>query len=106
MEAQRETRQSETSEEEKKETRPSETGEEKKETLRVEAFSDGVFAIAITLLVLDLKPAIDRSLSGENNLYLAFFHQWPTLLAFVTSFAAIGIMWLNHHRLFNLITRS
>lgn len=111
MEAQRKARQNEISEEEKIETRQSETAEEKKETQRVEAFSDGVFAIAITLLVLDLKPAIDNALDPNGhlraeNLYIAFYLKLPTFLAFITSFAAIGIMWLNHHRLFNLITRS
>jgi uncharacterized membrane protein len=81
----------------------------KKETQRIEAFSDGVYAIAITLLVLDLKPAIDKALpepAAHNSLFGAMLLQWPLLAAFVTSFATIGIMWLNHHRLFNIITRS
>jgi uncharacterized membrane protein len=99
--------------EDKIETSRSEQLEEKKETQRIEAFSDGIFSIAITLLVLDLKPAIDRSLNADPkttdyaaNLFIAMLNQWPTLLAFITSFATIGIMWINHHRLFNLITRS
>ncbi len=82
--------------------------DEKKETTRVEAFSDGVFAIAITLLVLDLKPAVERGLASrpeEVSLFGAMWQQWPVFLAFLVSFATIGIMWLNHHRLFNLITR-
>jgi len=81
--------------------------EEKKETGRVEAFSDGVFAIAITLLVLDLKPAVDRWLEvhERDTLFEAMWGQWPVFLAFLISFALIGIMWLNHHRLFNLIRR-
>ncbi len=81
--------------------------DEKKETTRVEAFSDGVFAIAITLLVLELKPAIDHVLEGhpEIGLFGAMWEQWPIFLAFVISFATLGIMWLNHHRLFNLIIR-
>lgn len=70
--------------------------DEAKETGRVEAFSDGVFAVAITLLVLNIQPPslstpqffVDSAL-GE---YLR--HQWPMLLAFVTSFATIGIMWI------------
>ncbi len=79
----------------------------KKETQRIEAFSDGVYAIAITLLVLELKPAIDKALPDANySLFGAMLLQWPLLAAFVTSFATIGIMWLNHHRLFNIITRS
>ncbi len=75
-----------------------------KGTGRIEAFSDGVFAVAITLLVLGLQPPHD--LLDEQALWNALLAQWPMLLAFVTSFATIGIMWVNHHRLFNLIKRS
>ena len=73
-----------------------------KETARLEAFSDGVFAIAITLLVLEMKvpPA------AGHDLWRRLLAQWPSYFAFVTSFATIGIMWLNHHRLFNLIGRT
>lgn len=72
------------------------------ETARIEAFSDGVFAIAITLLILDLHVPQP----GSSRLAPALVHQWPTYLAFVISFAFIGIMWVNHHRLFNHIRRS
>jgi TMEM175 potassium channel family protein len=72
--------------------------QQEKETARVEAFSDGVFAIAITLLVLELKiPHSDAPLAGQ------LWNQWPSYAAFLTSFATIGIMWLNHHRLFSLV---
>ena len=72
------------------------------ETARVEAFSDGVFAIAITLLILNLKVP-----SGPaGNLGAALARQWPTYAAFLISYAFIGIMWVNHHRLFNHIRRS
>jgi uncharacterized membrane protein len=72
------------------------------ETGRIEAFSDGVFAIAITLLVLELKvPTI-----GNVRLSSALLRQWPSYAAFSLSFAFIGIMWVNHHRLFTHITRS
>jgi uncharacterized membrane protein len=77
--------------------------EELKETGRIEAFSDGVFAVAITLLVLNLqvpKPPPSNGLLGWLGL------QWPAYLAFVTSFAIVGVMWINHHRMFTLITRS
>jgi uncharacterized membrane protein len=77
--------------------------ETSKETGRVEAFSDGVFAIAITLLVLDIKVPPDAS-DGSRLLHALLF-QWPSYLAFVISFATIGIMWINHHRLFTLIRR-
>ena len=72
------------------------------ETARVEAFSDGVFAIAITLLVLEIRvpPSSDRRLVAE------LLHLWPSYLAFLASFMTIGIMWLNHHRLFTLIKKS
>ena len=74
------------------------------ETNRIEAFSDGVFAIAITLLVLDLK--IPRDTSGGARLSQLLFAQWPAYLAFLTSFATILIMWINHHRIFTLVARS
>ncbi|MFJ8153439.1 TMEM175 family protein [Streptomyces sp. NPDC094468] len=65
------------------------------ESGRVEAFSDGVLAIAITLLVLDLRaPEEQRSFAG------ALLHQWPTYLAYLASFAYIGVIWVNHHHLF------
>ena len=74
-----------------------------KETQRTEAFSDGVFAIAITLLVLELK--VPHDLHGDALLH-ALGAQWVTYFAFFVSFATIGVMWVNHHRLFNLIRRS
>src|SRR5712691_544451 len=75
-----------------------------KETGRLEAFSDGVFAVAITLLILNIQPP-PKSL--EDGPLLEFLRkQWPMLLAFVTSFATVGIMWINHHRLFNHIKRT
>jgi len=73
-----------------------------KETARIEAFSDGVFAIAITLLILEVKiPG-----AGTANLAWQLIRQWPSYVAFVISFAFIGIMWINHHRLFTHIKRS
>ena len=78
---------------------------EEKETGRLEAFSDGVFAVAITLLVLNIKPPPDDVLSS-GNFWLFLRGQLPALIAFVTSFATIGIMWINHHRLFNYIKRT
>ncbi|MBS1910437.1 MAG: DUF1211 domain-containing protein [Bacteroidetes bacterium] len=72
------------------------------ETGRVEAFSDGVFAIAITLLVLDLK--VPREIA-DGHLTEELLHLWPSYLAFLASFLTIGVMWINHHRLFTLIKR-
>ena len=71
----------------------------------MEAFSDGVFAVAITLLVLDIHvPPLDRLPPG--GLGPALLALWPTLLAYVTSFATILITWLNHDRLFEQIRRK
>ena len=76
-----------------------------KETDRVEAFSDGVFAVAITLLALDIHvPRLDGLPHG--GLGPALLALWPTLLAYVTSFATILITWLNHDRLFEQIRRK
>ncbi len=79
--------------------------EESQETGRIEAFSDGVFAIAITLLILDRKVPPRASGRPDERAH-ALLVQWPNYLAYLTSFLTIGVMWMNHHRLFNLIRRS
>jgi uncharacterized membrane protein len=61
---------------------------------RLEAFSDGVIAVAITLLVLDLKVPPPGSRGGLGH---ALADMWPSYLAYVTSFLTIGIIWINHH---------
>ena len=78
---------------------------EEKETGRVEAFSDGVFGIAITLLVLDLKVPRAESLPPGVGLWEYLIGQWPVFLAYLVSFCTILIMWTSHHRLFNHIRR-
>ncbi|HEY3344060.1 MAG TPA: TMEM175 family protein [Anaerolineaceae bacterium] len=75
--------------------------DDEKSTTRLEAFSDGVFAIAITLLVLNIQ--VPRDLPPGTRLTDELLRQWPVFLGFLTSFATIGIMWINHHRMFNLI---
>jgi len=76
-----------------------------KETGRVEAFSDGVFAIAITLLVLEIKvPKLPHD-SSPSELAQALLDLWPSYLSFLLSFFAILIMWINHHGLFNMARR-
>ena len=65
----------------------------------MEAFSDGVFAIAITLLVLDIKIPSD----AVHDLWRAFADEWPAYLAYVTSFLAIGAVWMQHHGLFSCL---
>jgi uncharacterized membrane protein len=72
------------------------------ETSRIEAFSDGVFAIAITLLVLELKVPDTR----HGSLGLSLLRSWPSYLSFLMSFMFIGVMWINHHRLFTYIRLS
>ncbi len=83
---------------------------ENKETGRLEAFSDGVFAVAITLLVLNVRiPGIDLPLDklpDDAHLWPQLLGEWPMLAAYATSFATIGIMWINHHRLFAHIKRT
>jgi len=71
-------------------------------TARLEAFSDGVFAIACTLLVLEL--GVERPL--RHSLGHELLHLWPSYLAYATSFLTIGIMWVNHHACFERIGRA
>ena len=70
------------------------------ETNRLEAFSDGVFAIAITLLVLEIKVPPGESLG------LGLLHLWPSYLAYAISFIVIGAIWINHHAMFDWIVRA
>jgi uncharacterized membrane protein len=80
--------------------------EDEKETGRIEAFSDGVFSIAITLLVLNMKVPTAASMSGKRTLLIALLDQWPVFLSYVLSFLTVLIMWMNHHKLFRHIRRS
>jgi TMEM175 potassium channel family protein len=66
---------------------------------RTEAFSDGVFAIAITLLIIEVRPPH----SGAGDLAGDLANQWPSYSAYVVSFAIIGIIWVNHHDIFERI---
>jgi uncharacterized membrane protein len=75
---------------------------ETSETGRVEAFSDGVFAIAITLLIIEVHVP-GRAHAGELGHEL--LRLWPSYLGYLTSFLTIGVMWLNHHYVFGLIDR-
>jgi uncharacterized membrane protein len=70
-------------------------------TQRLEAFSDGVIAIAITLLVLNIKVPNARS----GQLLDSLANQWPSYVAFVLSFVVIGIMWVSHHSMFERIAQ-
>lgn len=75
--------------------------DEAKETARVEAFSDGVFAIAMTLLVLELRLPVALT----KDLWHSLVDLAPKYLAFALSFTTILIMWVNHHGLFRKIRR-
>jgi uncharacterized membrane protein len=72
-------------------------------TGRLEAFSDGVFAVAITLLVLDIHPPAGAETS--SGLFRALGDLWPHYAAYAVSFLVIGIVWVNHHAVLELIAR-
>jgi uncharacterized membrane protein len=82
---------------------------EPKETGRIEAFSDGVFAIATTLLILEIKvPTLaenGQAIETGNQLIQGLLNEWPSYVAYLTGFLSIVVMWLNLHRLFTLIKR-
>jgi len=70
-------------------------------TNRLEAFSDGVFAVAITFLVFNIAvPTV-----GNGRLWRALLDQWPHYAAYAVSFLVIGIIWINHHGIFHRIAR-
>jgi uncharacterized membrane protein len=69
---------------------------------RMEAFSDGVLAIVITLLILDIKVPVGQ----HGRLGHALAEQWPQYIAYLASFFIIGIIWLNHHATVNLLART
>jgi uncharacterized membrane protein len=72
------------------------------DTARIEAFSDGVFAIAITLLIIEVHvPAREHAETLGHEL----LRIWPSYLGYLTSFLTIGVMWINHHYVFELIDR-
>lgn len=70
---------------------------------RLEAFSDGVFAVAITLLALDLAVAGPE---GPGHLIDQLYGKWPSFLAYLISFFMIGIIWVNHHALVRQIAKA
>jgi len=76
------------------------------DTARVEAFSDGVFAIAITLLILEIRVPELGAHGAGGGLWTALAALWPSYLAFVLSFFIILIMWVNHHQLMQLVARA
>lgn len=75
-------------------------------TSRLEAFSDGVFAIAVTLLVLDIKVPEVVGQAGSAVLTDALLKQWTSYASYALSFITIGIVWANHHRIYANIVRT
>lgn len=79
---------------------------QEKETGRLEAFSDGVFAVAITLLALDLRVPNLSGHASAWSLAVALAQQWPSYIAFVTSFFTVLILWVSHHSIFRLVQKT
>ena len=73
-------------------------------TARLEAFSDGVFAIAITLLVLDL--AVPATQHSEQDLLKAVGDEWPGYLGYLVSFSTVGALWLGHNAITDYLDRA
>jgi uncharacterized membrane protein len=72
------------------------------ETGRTEALSDGIFAIAMTLLVLEIRVP---DVASSQSLVRAMLHDWPAYLAFLIGFFTLLVCWINHHYMFELIER-
>lgn len=70
---------------------------------RVQAFSDGIFAILITILVLEFKLPEDYQ---AGHLVTAVIQQWPILFSYVLTYSYIGVLWLFHHDLFNKLENT
>ena len=79
---------------------------EAKETGRLEAFSDGVFAIAVTLLVLELKVPVLGTDKNSAALAKALLQQWPSYVGLVTSFFTVLVMWVHHHAILRNVCRT
>ena len=73
---------------------------------RLEAFCDGVFAIALTLLIIEIRPPSPESIGSTAALWDALGHMAPSIFAFVLSFGIILITWVNHHQALKMVRRS
>lgn len=73
---------------------------------RLEAFSDGVFAIALTLLIIDIKLPPTAEINNTISFWLALKHMVPSIFAFLLSFIIILITWVNHHNFLKLVHKS
>jgi len=76
-----------------------------KETSREEAISDGVFGIALTLLILGIKVPDLNNFASNDKLFRSLINLWPSYFAFILSFTAVLIMWINHHGFFKYLKR-
>lgn len=75
------------------------------ESTRFETFADGVFAIAITLLVIEIKVPTHEEVTAFGGLWPALLRRWPSYLGYLISFFTLGIMWVNHHAIFQYVRR-
>src|SRR5258706_10125176 len=72
----------------------------------LETFCDGVFAIALTLMIIDIKIPSSAIINNTSDFWLALRHIAPSIFAFVLSFTIILITWVNHHATLNLVNKS
>ncbi|MBF6589137.1 MAG: DUF1211 domain-containing protein [Ktedonobacterales bacterium] len=84
---------------------PAGASHEAREVSRLDAFSDGVFAIAITLLILTIQVP-DPLTTRAHTLGAALAQRWPTYVAYVVSFVFVLIMWINHRHMFRYLART
>lgn len=75
-------------------------------TSRLEAFCDGVFAIALTLLIIDIRFPSSETINNTSDFWLALKHISPAIFAFVLSFIVILITWVNHHAFLKLVNKA
>src|SRR5262245_36259840 len=73
---------------------------------RLEAFCDGVFAIAITLLIIDIRLPVTESIHSSHDFWTLLKHLGPNIFAFLLSFTVIFITWVNHHAILKLVHKS
>ncbi len=85
------------------ESQQSLAGRDVRDATRLEAFSDGVIAIAITLLVLEIQVPSTETITNNDELWHALGDLWPSYVGYLISFFTIGTMWANHHRIFSFI---
>src|SRR6185436_5693378 len=74
--------------------------------VRVETLADGVFAIAMTLLILDVKLPEMEGVASNAELWSAILALWPNVVAYVFSFMILAVAWMNHHFLFHFFAKA